>query len=275
MTTRIISYSELASARQCLHKHDLEYRQRWVAPRKGRALTIGTLWHQVMERRYQTGGTFPSMDFRDLLWQENGERDEIQDLVAWMFDGYVAKWNQDRDWKILAVEHVAHVWLPTPRGTRSSFLFKMKIDLVVKIDGRIWLVDHKSGQNLPTEKDLALDTQFGLYTWGLRKLGKNVHGAIYNAARTQRNKAEMRLEDRFSRTLLYRTEDELENLAVEAYKTARRMYQHEEGYAERSPVPDTCGWKCSYTEPCLAGLKGLDEREFLLSAGYEQQFERH
>lgn len=294
----LVSFSELDTFRQCPHKHELSYKQRWQSPTTGPALVRGTLWHAVMEAHYgylkevQEANGFAfgwdrHVDIAELsarvdalLIPERGEQNEHQVLVEWMYQGYLDLYGFDAKWEVVAVEHNAVVTLPTARGTASQVKLKIKMDLILRDDRkRLWVVDHKSGKDLPKEKELDIDDQFGLYTWGMRKLGKPVFGSMHNAARTQRNKDPIKhpqlLEDRFSRTRLVRSDVELDTLAVEAWRAARRAYAIKPGEADRAPNSDTCRWRCDYTEACLAGRKGFDERQMLIDTGYVQDFTRH
>jgi hypothetical protein len=310
-----ISFSELDTFRQCPFKHELAYKERWVPPTTAPALARGTAWHAMLEAHYSTikdltadalllpgeddGEPHVAADYTDrwaqTLWtqaQLNAYRwlvdaglpPDEEDLLRWMYAGYVDRWAGD-DWgikagtRILAVEHAAEVWLPTDRGGRSRFKLKLKLDLVVRIDGKLWIVDHKSGKDLPKQKELDIDDQFGLYTWGMRQLGKPVFGSIHNAARTQRNKDQDKhfqpLDERFSRARLARTDAELTHLAVDAYRAARMAYSLRPGEAPRAPNSDTCKWRCGFTEACLLGRKGLDDRGILRDTGFTQDFGRH
>jgi hypothetical protein len=213
------------------------------------------------------------------LW-EKAPDDEIGDLIAWMYEGHLEMYGADEKWEIVAVEHNAQIWLPTSRGGRSNFKLKMKIDLVVRErDGhkRLWLLDHKSGGRLPYGVDLDLDEQFGLYTWGMRQLGHPVFGQIHDGARTQRNKGPMELEERFRRTLMSRTDKEITNAAVDAWRTASNMYARKKWEYKRNYNTDTCSWRCDYREACLWGRKiGEDAtRSFLRDTGFRQDFTRH
>jgi len=282
MTTRIVSYSELDSYRQCPHKHELSYKQRWRGANTSEALARGTLWHLLMERHYtelinRDSTTDQRLtQARDVTLANAGEHAE---LLAWMYEGHLEMWGLDEEWEILAVEHPIETWLPTAKGGRSTFKLKAKLDLVIRQHGKIWVVDHKTCKNLPKDKELDIDDQFGLYTWAMRRTGTNVFGSIHNAARTQRNKNPERfpqeLDERFNRTMLYRTDIELETLALEAYRTALGAYRWAPGEAPRAPNTDTCRWRCDYTEACLLGRKGVDETQVLLDSGYIQDFTRH
>lgn len=291
---QVVSFSEIDTFRQCPFKHELAYKERWVPPTVGPALARGTAWHAMLEAHYRvlmdaSPGSLTSAwseaqlaAYRWLVEAKLPEEEE--DLLRWMYAGYCKHW-EGEDWGIkagthvLAVEHAAEVALPTDRGGRSRFRFKLKIDLVVWINGKLWVVDHKSGKDLPRQKETDIDDQFGLYIWGMRQLGRNVFGSVYNAARTQRNKDQDKnyqpLDERFSRTRLARTDVELTHLAVDAYRAAKMAYSLKPGEAPRSPNTDTCKWKCGFTEACLLGRKGLDDRAILRDTGFRQDFERH
>ncbi len=295
--THIVSFSELDTFRQCPFKHELSYKERWREPTTSPALAKGTLWHAVMEHHYKATaywqranpGVAPTaLDMADLfreigevyLGWDTGSQSEFQELIEWMYIGYVEHYGTDPEWRILGVEHAPTLWLPTATGARSSFKLKLKIDLIVRDPrGQIWVVDHKSGKDLPKDKELELDDQFGLYTWAMRRLGVDVFGSIHNAARTQKNKDQTKnfqpLPERFARKPMYRTDKELETLALEAYRAAKRAYAIPIGEADRATDSDRCRWRCGYTDACLFGRKGNDHREYLEAKGFVQDFTRH
>ena len=299
-TTHTVSWSEIDCFRQCPLKHELAYKQRWSKPPvEGSPLSRGSLFHLVMENHYSAlrardvfgRGSNKSAEHIAMIdaLLNRGHRKPLQTeeqaLVEWMYDGYVECYGDDLDWEVVAVEYANEFWLPTERGGRSNYKVKMKIDLVIKHrpTGLLWVVDHKSNKELPTDRMLELDDQFGLYVWGMRRLGKRVAGAIHNSCRTFQYKDPSKpypLDSRFKRTMLYRTDEELDTIAVEAYKTARRAWaQTREGDAERTPNSDTCRWRCDYTETCLGARKDRDPAGYLNNSltlgGFTQNRERH
>lgn len=285
--TVIASWSEIDTYRQCPHKHRLSYVERWGSPSTSPALARGTAWHSLMELHY---GLLQEGDYKlneianqvfDFLAAMGLDSDQ-EDLLAWMYDGHVDQWGLDPEWKIEAIEHNAVVWLPTDRGGRSRFKLKLKIDLVVRIGGKLWVVDHKTGKDLPKRKELDLLDQFKLYCWGMRQLGYPVVGSIHNAVRTQRNKDQSKhpqtLDSRFERTRLPHTDVELQRVAVEAYQTLRMAYGPGSANPPRHPNADTCGWKCDFTDPCISARKTDRpnyQSEVLFDMGFRQNFERH
>jgi hypothetical protein len=74
---------------------------------------------------------------------------------------------------------------------------------------------------------------------------------------------------------MYRTDEELNEIAIEAYRTARRAWSTPVGEAERNPNEDTCRWRCSFTEACLGSRKGGDLVHMLEAHGMEINRERH
>lgn len=303
MTRTVVSYSELDTFRQCPLKHNLAYKQRWTRDKDDEsALTKGTLWHAVLETHYREIQKIQSSLGRRIHPEEeptalkrcgaaatailtdsrSGVQTPAQELVEWMYRGYTQMYGLDRDWWIVAVEHAAEIPLPTNTSGRKSpkYSIKMKIDLVVK-DRRsnLWVVDHKSCSRLPAKREYDLDDQFGLYTWGMRQLGHPVEGSVHSAARTQRNKGDaegtkpMGLDERFARTPMFRTDAELNNIALDAYRAAHAS--RTTGIPFSSPNPDTCGWRCDFREAHLDMRKGLDPRRSLADRGFYQDKTRH
>lgn len=296
----IVSYSELDTFRQCPLKHAILYGQRWTKPAKpDSALAKGSLFHLVMETHYRVikdvqdknGGKIPATKVKTTLTRarqavapllrntQTGEQTDVQVLIEWMYQGYVEKYGIDEDWRILGVEHQIITPLPDERGRASRYHLKAKMDLVVQVRSLMVnvVVDHKSGANLPSQMDLEIDDQFGLYTWAMRQVKRKVAMSLHSASRTQRNKSFMPLDTRFSRTYLNRSEAELNNLALDAYRVAYAAHppksQQRPPYS--SPDPRQCGWKCDLKEPHLLMRQGRPMQQVLVEYGYKIDRTRH
>lgn len=304
---QVISYSELDTARQCAYKHLLSYKERWTSPETSAALRKGTLWHSIMEVHYVslkatqpltkkeiTDGVAkrPLMSSADRLAHAvkavekymNDNRkvyDEDLELMVWMYVGYIEHYGCDPDWQVVAVEYTPEVPLPNPDGGASRFVMKAKMDLVVRDlnFNRLLIIDHKSGKNLPKDKELDLDDQFGIYWWMMNQLGHKPFMVIHNAARAHKNKNQEKffqpLDERFLRTPMGRLPAELERVAAEAYYHAEMYYQLDPEKTPRSPDPERCNWRCSFTEPCLIARKGTPRKTAMEMFGFEQNFTRH
>lgn len=312
---QIVSYSEMDTYRQCPLKHLLTYKERWKKPVVfGGPLDKGSLWHHVMETHYgvimrhypKNGQPIPESKHAAILaeaWDEVrpylfddtlGKSDSVQDLIRWMYEGYVEKWGVDNDWKVIAIEYPFELQLPDADGNPSQYAMKGKIDLLVqsRSNGGFWIVDHKSGAELPTSMSLEIDDQFGGYAWAMNKLGYRVRGAIHNAARTKQNVGDLAsdeeraankaikkqtLEQRFSRTPLNRDKVEQEYVARDFWAAASNAYPlpGRELPLYSSPDPRSCSWKCDIKEVHLIARTGRDIHEVLREFRFEQNFTRH
>lgn len=281
----VVSYSEIDTYRQCGHKWELGWRERWRPAAQSPALKRGTDFHTLMEYHYQVarvgraGGQWPGPEAMlerardDVL---GGCTDEERELLEWMYAGYLECYGFDPDWEVLATEYSGTADLPDLGPDYPLFRLKFKIDLIARDPrGQIWSWDHKTAKNLPNQLEIDLDDQHGLYTWALRALGKDVFGSVHNVCRTERLKRGMELGERFKRWTTYRTDVELDNIAMEAVRTAAAAYAWEPGTAPRSPNPSTCSWKCDFLKVCPMGRKGMDERGLLADMGFTQQMGRH
>jgi hypothetical protein len=75
---------------------------------------------------------------------------------------------------------------------------------------------------------------------------------------------------------LTRTDAELDTIAIEAYKTAKAAYAMKPGEAPRFTNPDTCRWRCGFTEPCLLSRKkGQHPNEVMPDFGFVRDETRH
>lgn len=304
----VVSYSELDSFRQCPLKHLLSYKQRWTKEKaEDSALGKGTLWHQIMEAHYgvlkehqQNPRTRWSPQYErqilaeargaalPFMFGERGTQSEVQELMQWMYEGHVQQYGIDREFTVVGIELGPHVPLPWPDGRPSHYVLKTKLDLLVKDSfGELWIIDHKSGANKPTQFELQIDDQFGLYTWAMQQLGYKVAGSIHSFARTTRNmgdydpvppgKKPQTLDQRFQRYYLNRSDRELKALADDAFATARNAYPPKSQKLPLYSAPDirSCGWKCDYKEAHLMLREGLELSHVMKSEGFHQDFTRH
>lgn len=288
----VISWSELDTWRQCPFKHFLAYDQRWQGPvNDNSALGKGSLYHVLLETHYRTikahqitdaqGHTDWDVD-RDTLADvcltavsakrdelaKDGHDVEVLALVMWMYVGYVEQYGLDEEWDIIEVESAHVVPLLDAEGNDTGIDLKLKLDLLIKWRGRLWIVDHKSCGNLPTDKDFDWDDQFSLYMMALRrKMGLNIHGTIHSASRTKQNEGDklfegdpgykksmkpQTLDQRFRRTLMSRTDKELAVVEADALADALLAYSPA-NHRRRRPNTDTCKWRCGYQDACHFG----------------------
>lgn len=315
----VVSHSELESASRCPFQHQLSYRERWTRPRdETTPAGRGVIWHSVLQAHYQTlkdaqtaarlrTGDWRAFDAEAALAQaleavtvvlEGVADTETQSLLSWMYDGYVDWHGPDLEWEILEVELRGEVPLDPPVARKfrhldadepygwvdasELFVFKFFADLVVRDSGRVWIVDHKSVHDFPSNLDLDLDSQFDRYTWAMRKLGYDVFGQQYNMARRRKLKVKAQpLSERHRREITYRSPAELDRVAQDMFLTAYDRYSQAlelEALGVDSPRVTSsrhCSRVCDFTEPCLADRKGVPLNGYLEALGYRQDPTRH
>lgn len=290
-----VSNSELETYRQCRLKHQLQYGERWRTDEEHPALSRGTLFHSVMEGHYrqilqwrEDGETIDSaamaqdlfLAVAPLLYEEGtGNQSEQQELIEWMYRGYVDCYGLDPHWEIIGIEVPLNAPLFYADGSPTRFALSGTADLVVRDNsagGGLWIVDHKTCKDLP-KKDFDLEDQTAIYSYLLREAGMNIRGAIYNHVRTYKLKTRaMGDDERFKRTHTVRSEQELRTCVDELIETMDEAYDRLDRYgddvrdAPRTPDGERCGWKCNLTEACLAGRKYGPERtrQFLRDVGF-------
>ena len=152
-----ISWSEIDAWRQCPLKWRLAYAERWVEPLVSPALSKGLLWHKVLEIHYlalQSTGRLSEAIERVQAYI-NAVDNDWRELIVWMYNGYIHHWqDEDRELQIVQVE--PRVELPLMPGIN----IKCRVDLLVRDwEGMLWLWDHKSCRNLPTDKETDLDEE--------------------------------------------------------------------------------------------------------------------
>ena len=281
-----VTFSEMDSYRQCPLKHKWSYKDGWREPaREGSALTRGSLYHEVMEAHYtliQEGYRAPLDEFRQFMLEEflidkTGHQSEDQEIVEWMYDGYLECYGLDDDWEPVLIESAGEVRLRDEKGKPTKFYLRFKIDLVVRDrkTGHLWLVDHKSASNLSRETEIDMQEQFRLYAWALRQLDIPIAGIIRSDARTKRNKTPMKLEQRFRRVTTFMSDEEGDRIALDLLNTAKAAYSpHTPVYA--APMPDMCSWRCPFLGVHLAWRRGLaDEDTLMRDFGLFKTEEKH
>jgi hypothetical protein len=113
----------------------------------------------------------------DKLFDE--EKEHLGDLpgeILRMMKAYIWHYAMD-EWEVLDAEFVVETKFPD--GT----VYRAKIDMLIRNQFGLWLVDHKTHKSLPDITFRLLDAQSALYLWAAlrRKLG--VEGFIWNYVR--------------------------------------------------------------------------------------------
>lgn len=271
----VVRHSEMADFRHCPLKHYIGWHLGYFDPVKNVKgnRERGNVWHRVMGIHYgeiraaQIDGETPDLDFINELVtaQIRQEDEEHQELLFWMYDGYVELYGYDPDLEILEVEQTLsvpfldenqnpfHVYDPWT-GMVRPVLYEFTLDVLVRSREYrgILVVDHKSTAQPLGAMDIDLSDQFGLYTVATQRRGLQVRGQLVSQAKTQKLKRPMTLDERFTRYPSIRTPTELRSIEMDAIRTIRQMYSENNVAGPYSaPDPRSCGWMCDFKEAHL------------------------
>lgn len=171
---------------------------------------------------------------------------------------YIAEYAPIHDkFRVLDVERHFVVEMVTPKG--RPYKLQGYFDLLIEWEGALWIVDHKTvGQGkFWSMNELLMDSQMTTYLLALREQGQPVFGCVINQLNTYDYKdfAATPVEKLFRREKIYRTEKQIQNMALNYGKIVDEMYDHEGDY--RKSYRKDCP-RCPYFELCLMDTKGMD-----------------
>jgi len=190
----VVTKSRLAAFATCQRLHDITYNQgyRSIAPRE--LADFGSLFHAGLDAWWgaHEGETLPGLALAGALAAfdrycidnataiDSAARAKAEIMMA----AYDARWAADMaEWEVLGVEIEFMVVLPGRRRLRISG----KLDKLLRkrVDGSIWFVEHKTtgadlGAGSTYWQRLRLDPQVSIYHLGVRELGHEPAGCLYD-----------------------------------------------------------------------------------------------
>lgn len=183
MTT--ITNSQSKAFLDCTKAYDYKFGQLLTPRRMGLPLKRGAWLHELLEAHYNGYGWKKrnkelAKEFNKMFEEEREYYGDLPTICANIMKAYCYWWkDEDADWEIVEVERKFEVELP------SGHTFLFKIDALIEDDYGIWLLEHKSHKNIPGDNQRFIDIQSTRYVWGLRQLGYDVQGVIWNYLRTK------------------------------------------------------------------------------------------
>lgn len=189
MIELIVHTTERGTFRQCKRKWKYQYVNRF---QRGEvyfnALWFGTLIHKCMAYYYKH--EIPLLTTFEKEFKEQTEKrykelpstaqekvDEFYQLGKCMLIGYEQKYKKEK-WEIVSVEEPYSYSIDvedirvTVQGT---------MDMVIRQDNRLWIVDHKTYAKFVDPTDLLMDDQMTTYLFLLQhNSNERIGGAIYN-----------------------------------------------------------------------------------------------
>lgn len=182
---RPLSISEARTYRECPRKHHYSWTLRYRPRVEFETLFFGRLYHKAHDA-YWLGGRDLDAALRTIMHVDADPF--VQASASALMMGYHERW-ADESWEVLGIEKKIEIPLVNPRTGRSSRTFKtkMKIDMLVRIDGAVWVVERKSSSDdisrgSPFWRALTMNPQISTYLAGAAELGHRIEGCIYDVS---------------------------------------------------------------------------------------------
>lgn len=185
----ITGFSMVKSYRRCPKQYEYKYIQHLQRIAPPPPLIRGTILHEILDAR-ATGGR---VGFKTImakyeekygtLFKEEQElygADFLENITR-VYQGYLREY-ADEDLEFLSSEE----FVSTPLV--GNILFQGHLDKRVFKDGRMWVMDHKTHKNIPTEEQRFNDYQLLMYVWAYNRehpKGDQIEGVIWDYIRTK------------------------------------------------------------------------------------------
>lgn len=248
MTSSIISLPTLDNSaasnfNYCNRLYDLENRKRRLVgrpnletgemePATGRGAAFGDLIHEGMRIWYRTFDPMTAMQaIIDKPYTDDDTDYRTKEKAIDLFGKYLSHYGKDEHWKVIFTETPFEVV-----DVEDDFKWGGKIDLVVRWNDRLWIVDHKTTSVFDRNWWLQFfpDMQTGGYVWAASKLhGEPIYGAIINMLQVSNVKKEKPLNELFQRKWYIYEPHEID----EWKRQARRVYHRIAACEEADDFP--------------------------------------
>jgi RecB family exonuclease len=189
-TKSVLTFSALNTFRNCPRKYKHRYVDHLQPREKPENLSFGSVIHGALDRWYRLAGDENRMwnvlDFIDTQFPQR-DSDPVQ-KDRWhraraMLVGYASRYPTE-EFEIVEIEKVFHGEIRNPDTSRPSQTFVMagKADGIVRLDGELYLLEHKTAGSIDANylDKLWTDTQIALYSYYLHQVGYRIVGVIYN-----------------------------------------------------------------------------------------------
>lgn len=189
LRSELITVSRMRTFNACRRLHLIKYELGYRPTVTSEALSFGTLIHTGLEVWWKTQGCLA--DAIDAMCLQPGDADEISMAKAVvLLTGYDARWSGElRDMDVLGVEREfrARIYNPATGYPCHDLEVAGKLDAIIrrKSTGKVWFVEHKtSREDLAAGSEywqrLRMDPQVSVYHEGMRALGYEPEGCIYD-----------------------------------------------------------------------------------------------
>lgn len=240
---KIVSYSQLRSLTRCRWQWGVRYLKRLYSKEQKDYMDIGKLVHNALAQLYGLGeiswGILHSEFMGDL-------RPEILDESKRVVDAYLVNDKVEVEFpgQILGVEFPFQVKLP------FDTILVGWIDIITKVDGKLWLWDHKTSSRMTKQITHPERDQLSLYAWGLMKLGAPIGGFGVNRLIYTKKPNFKRLPEEVNEADLA--------LRSKNFMASYKALPSEDVIMTDLPrsFQNDCDFRCDYKELCALDLYG-------------------
>lgn len=170
--SRKYSHSALKTAQRCLKSWYYRYIMRLEQEDKPKYFEAGSELHALLEALYASDKEGDETIFEEAFVAASPEHQEI-------IERYIMEYPDGNEWEIVSIEEDYEMQV-------AEYIVVFKPDLVVRLNGDLWVVDHKTVAEIPEETDPynMTDFQHLLYLEGIHQvLGEMPRGFIFNYVR--------------------------------------------------------------------------------------------
>lgn len=181
--TPVTTQSMIKAFRSCHREALYKYHERLSPKVASTPLTRGKWVHSILEAYYQDEDWQEvhlkmRNQFSKLMDEEKEKLGDLPNEIELLMKSYFWHYGdpevEGTEWNVLEVELLLEAMMP------NGHLFRGKFDMLVEIDGRLWLVDHKTHKKFPEWAYRMFDEQSTMYTWVARQNDIPVEGFIWN-----------------------------------------------------------------------------------------------
>ena len=282
MSNRIISQSEVDAFLSCKRKHYYAHGEKITPVQSSGALNRGTIGHAALDAYFVTrkeGGEH--MDAvragRDALNSHFSTENmqvltELTPLLEYWYG-----WAQEntKNWGIVEVEKEYRLEVPGGKSNGETLIFPFKIDLLIRQNGSLYLIDHKFVQDFYKYDLVTVLPQLAKYTGALRMMGVDVKDAAYNMIRTRPLK-KASIDEKLKIEQARLNDAKIKQYLREQFSAMRQIKALKdldgdtwlEKYALRSANQFNCR-TCPFLDLCTMDLTGASGRELHVKSFYK------
>ena len=178
----IWTVTRLKTYQICPFKEVLRYHEKLALVRGRAALAFGTAIHKGLETRDIDLALNLLINDYPKTQEEADEQDQAYVTVKALLEGYFNRYEPFKEHK---PEYQFELPMMTGKGKSTTLAIAGKVDDLVKIDGRWWIVEYKTASRLDGSyfDRLYVDSQITMYMYAMQRLGFNPAGVIYRVIR--------------------------------------------------------------------------------------------